>query len=451
MNDIALESRPIRLLFVDDEENILRALRRLFRGSEYQTFFATSGMEGLQILEQEEIDLIVSDMRMPQMDGAEFLSIAAERWPDIMRILLTGFSDLESTITAVNKGKIFSYCHKPWDDGDLKTLVNKATQQKRMIEERGQLFEIINQQNEQLKELNNKLEEKVEQRTEQLRKSLKQLENANKVLKKQYTDTIKAFARIIEMRPGIKSGHAKYVAEMAYKVAGKLNVQEEDRKHILYAGLLLQIGKMGLDDAMLSQPFYSLTKQDRERYLSHALEGESLLNRMAQLKDASVLIRHQFESFDGCGYPHGLIGVQIPIGDRILAVVRDYLCYLEGAMTGQAMTVNDVLKRLQNKKFSFYDPVVVDAFIDVLHEMEVEAVRPVVEVSWTQLLPGMEVDEVCYEGRIYLKNTILDKEKIYEIAALREKVGNKLEIRVRLGEADEKDSIEVNGDVDKNN
>lgn len=442
MNDIVLESRPIRLLFVDDEENILKALRRLFRGAEYKTYFANSGMEGIEILEQEQIDLIVSDMRMPQMDGAEFLSIAAERWPDVVRILLTGFSDLESTITAVNKGKIYSYCHKPWDDHDLKSLIDKATQQKRMAEERVQLFEIINQKNAQLQELNSKLEEKVEQRTEQLKKSLKQLENANKVLKKQYTDTIKTFARIIEMRPGIKSGHAKYVAEMAYRVAGKLEIPEEDRKNILYAGLLLQIGKMGLDEQMLYKPFYNLGKEERERFLGHALEGEALLSRMTQLKDAGILIRHQFEAFDGSGYPHGLSGPQIPIGDRILAVVRDYLCYLEGAMTGQSMTVGDVLKRLGNKKNSFYDPAVVDAFIEVLHETKSEEVRPVVEVSWTQLMPGMEVEEICYGGLVFLKDCVLDKEKIYEIAALREKVGNKLEIRVRLGEADNNGPVE---------
>lgn len=437
MNDITEASNPFRLLFVDDEPNILKALRRLFHGDDFEVHLAKSGLEGLQILEQQEIDLVISDMRMPQMDGAQFLERVAECWPDVIRILLTGFSNLEATIDAVNKGKIYSYCQKPWDDENLKTLVNNALQQKRLLEEREQLFDIINRQNEQLKELNNQLEAKVEQQTAQLRESFKKLDHAHKTLKKQYTDTIRTFARIIEIRPGIKSGHAKYIAEVALKVANQLGLEDDIKKNILYAALLLQIGKMGLEDGLLNQPFYSMSSIARERYLSHALEGEALLKNMVPLRRAAVYIRHQFEHFDGSGYPQGLLGEDIPLGARILSVIRDYVSFLEGSMTGHSMTVNDVLFRLSNKRNTFYDPQVVDAFIDVLMQMEEQAVRPVVEVSWTKLEPGMEVDEIRYEGRLFLKDCILDKEKIYEIVSLREKVGDKLEIRIRLGNANE--------------
>ncbi len=436
MSEVILEQKPMKLLFVDDEPNVLKSLRRLFRGNEYIIHLADGGMQALAILEREEIDLIISDMRMPQMDGAEFLSKAAERWPDIVRILLTGFADIDSTITAVNKGKIYSYCNKPWDDEELKALVNKALEQKCMADERVQLFEIINQQNQQLKDFNRQLEEKVEQRTAQLKNSLKQIDNAHKTLKKQYTDTIKTFARIIELRPGIKSGHAKYIAEIAYKVASKLGLSEEDKKNVLYAGLLLQIGKIGLDDDLLTQPFYSMPAEMRHRYLSHALEGEALLKNMAQLKEAALLIRHQFEHFDGSGFPNGLIGDQIPAGSRILQVVRDYISFLEGTMTGHGMTVADVNSRLINKKGSFYDPGVIDTFIAVLTEMKAETIRPVVEISWTKLQPGMEVEEIRYDDRLFLKDCVLDKAKIYDIVALRDKVGDKLQIKVRLGEAD---------------
>ncbi|MBN2357474.1 response regulator [candidate division KSB1 bacterium] len=446
MSEVMLQHKPFKLLFVDDEANVLKALRRLFRDGEYHIQMAGSGVEALEVLEREEIDLVISDMRMPQMDGAEFLSRAAERWPEVVRILLTGFADLESTIIAVNRGKIYSYCHKPWDDAELKGLVKRALEQKRLSEERGQLFEIIDEQNRQLKGLNAQLEEKVEQRTAQLKASFKQLDKAHQTLKKQYTDTIKTFARIIEMRPGIKSGHAKYIAEVAHKVAGKLALPDEDKKTILYAGLLFQIGKIGLDDRLLSQPFYTMTRDIRERYLSHAPEGEALLKSMAPLRDAAVLIRYQFEHFDGSGYPEGLAGEQIPLGARILAVVRDYLSFLEGTMTGQTMTVADVLSRLRSKKATFYDPQVVDAFIEVLTQMEVETVRPLVDISWTQLEPGMEIDEVRYNGRLFLKNCVLDKAKIYEIVALRERVGDKLEIKARLGDASNKTSLEQDQD-----
>ena len=435
MNDVVIEIKPTRLLFVDDESNVLKSLRRLFRGGEYETHLANSGAEGLLLLEHQEIDLIISDMRMPQMDGAQFLQQVAERWPEIVRILLTGFADLESTIAAVNKGRIYSYCQKPWDDDELKDLVNRAMMQKRLLEEREQLFGIISHQNEQLKEWNSRLESKVEQRTMQLRESFRQLDQAHKTLKRQYTDTIRTFARIIEMRPGIKSGHAKYTAEVAIKVADALSITGDARKSILYAGLLLQIGKIGLDESLLKQAFYSMARDDRERFLTHALEGEELLKNMTPLQEAALLIRHQFEHYDGSGFPQGLIGEQIPLGARILAVVRDYISYLDGGISGHSMTVEDVISRLTNKKNSFYDPLVVDAFLNVLKQMEGEEVRPVVEMSWTKLEPGMDVQEIRYNGRLFLKDCILSKDKIYEIVALREKVGDKLEIKVRLGNA----------------
>jgi len=230
--DSPLEKKPAQLLCVDDEPNVLKSLRRLFRGADYIVHLAESGAKGLEVLEQENIDLIISDMRMPHMDGAEFLTQAATRWPDVVRILLTGYADIESTIAAVNQGKIYSYCSKPWEDKELKSLVAKAIEEKRLREERVQLFEIIHKQNAQLKDLNSNLEAKVEQRTEQLKTSFRQLDKAHGTLKKQYTDSIKTFAKIIEMRPGIRSGHSTYIANFSRLVAIKLGMSEIDTKSI---------------------------------------------------------------------------------------------------------------------------------------------------------------------------------------------------------------------------
>ena len=98
-----LSDDKLTVLFVDDEKSILSSLRRLFRTSPYKILTANSGAEGLEIFKEKNIDLVISDMRMPQMDGAEFLAEVANKWPDTIRILLTGYSDLESTIAAVNR------------------------------------------------------------------------------------------------------------------------------------------------------------------------------------------------------------------------------------------------------------------------------------------------------------------------------------------------------------
>ncbi len=452
-------NEPAAILFVDDETNVLKALRRLFYNEPYIAYFASSGAEGLDVLRQNTVDLIISDMRMPEMNGAEFLSQVFIQWPETIRILLTGYADFQSTIDAVNKGRIYNYCNKPWNDEELKLLIRNALEQKRLREERDRLSDIVHQQNKELKELNEHLEEKVEQRTAQLNNAMLHLDRANKNLEKQYIESIKAFSHIIEMRPGIKSGQSKYIAENALSVARKLGINTEDKKNIFYAGLLIQIGKMSLPDNLLAEPYYSIPLPDVRRYLAHAVEGEALLKGLAQLKEASILIRHQYERYDGSGFPDGLAKQKIPRGSRILSVVRDYIAYLEGSMTGEVMSVNAAISLLLSRKESYYDPDIVDAFITVLKDtIEDEAIedrpvlekswrnsrlrsepqnaavtRPIIEISWLQLKPGMEVDSVYFENKPYIRNCIVDQKIISNIISLRENTGKNPIIKIRMG------------------
>jgi response regulator RpfG family c-di-GMP phosphodiesterase len=434
MNEIALENpspKVANLLFVDDEPNILKALKRLFRGSEYVVHLAEGGAEGLEVFAQTPIDLVISDMRMPQMDGAEFLTRVVEQWPDTMRILLTGYADIESTVAAVNKGKIYSYCSKPWEDNELKILVNNALEQKRLLEERQQLFAVINQQNQQLKEWNSQLEEKVQRRTEHLKLSLQRIDEAHDALKRQFTGTIKVFARSIEMRPGIKSGHSKYIAEHARDVAQRLGMDANQVRDVLYAGLLSQIGKMSLPDSLLQQSLKDMTLAGRQRYLSHGKEGWLLLQDIEQLKNAAEIILYQHEHYDGSGEPHGFEGRDVPLGSRILAVVRDYIGCLDGFITGSAMSIDDAQRRLEQKKNSLYDPAVVDLFLQLLGESKIKDERPVIEISWTQLHPGLEAAEIIYNDILFLRDQILSQGHIDKILEMR-KHSDKLILRVRV-------------------
>lgn len=451
---------PAAILFVDDEANVLKTLRRLFHNEPYVAYFASSGAEGLEILQQNAVDLIISDMRMPEMNGAEFLTQVVMQWPETIRILLTGYADLQSTIDAVNKGRIYNYCNKPWNDEELKLLVRNALEQKHLREERDRLSGIVYQQNKELKELNERLEEKVEQRTEQLKNTMQHLDRANKSLEKQYVDSIRAFSRIIEMRPGIKSGQSKYIAEKALLVARERGMSTEEKKNIFYAGLLIQIGKMSLPDTLLAESYYSIPLIDKRRYLKHAEEGEALLKGLTQLKGASILIRHQYERYDGSGFPDGLAKQKIPLGSRILNVVGDYIAYLEGSMTGEVMSVSAAISQLMTRKESYYDPDIIDAFVKVLKDTTIEEEvvvelpalekswknsklfggpqsatvdRPVMEISWMQLKPGMEVESVYFESKPYIRNCTVDQKIINNINSLRENTGKNPVIKIRMG------------------
>ncbi len=110
---------PLTVLCVDDEINILKSLKRLLYKQDYQLLLAESGALALELMQQHDVHLIISDMKMPAMSGAQLLEKVATSYPDTYRIMLTGYSDMESTIDAINKGKIHRYLHKPWDNQEI--------------------------------------------------------------------------------------------------------------------------------------------------------------------------------------------------------------------------------------------------------------------------------------------------------------------------------------------
>ncbi len=166
------------LLLVDDENAITRALRRLFRKEGYRILTAQSGAEGLERLAQSKnpVSLIISDQRMPQMNGARFLEATKEIYPEAIRYLLTGYSEMDPLIQAVNKGEIDRYLTKPWNDEDLLLQVRQSLQHYELISENRRLSALTIQQNKELSEINHHLEKKVEQRTQQYLKIRSQAE-----------------------------------------------------------------------------------------------------------------------------------------------------------------------------------------------------------------------------------------------------------------------------------
>lgn len=135
-----MNDQRIRVLFVDDEEGNLKAFKATFR-RDWEVFIASSGREALELLEREPMHVIISDQRMPGMSGDEFLAVARERHPEAMRMLLTGYADLEAVVAAVNQGGIFAYSTKPWDANDLKLRVEQAYENLQLRSEKDRLFE----------------------------------------------------------------------------------------------------------------------------------------------------------------------------------------------------------------------------------------------------------------------------------------------------------------------
>ena len=156
------------VLCVDDEENILRSLKRLLRKEGYKLLTASSGKEGLQVLSENPVNLVISDQRMPEMDGAEFLAQVKEKYPDTIRVCLTGYTDVDAITEAINKGHIYKFFLKPWNDQSLKLEIKQALEQYELIQVNRKLNKTVIEQNEALKTMNEGLEKVVLERTQDL-------------------------------------------------------------------------------------------------------------------------------------------------------------------------------------------------------------------------------------------------------------------------------------------
>ncbi len=169
------------VLMVDDEANVLRSLKRILRIESYNIVTATSGEEGLAVIREQQVNMIISDQRMPGMSGIEFLEKAREVCPDAIRIILTGYSDLQTAEDAINRVQIYRFLCKPWNDEDLKNTIREGLNKWWLEQENKKMFRTIQEQNRSLKKWNERLEQKVEERTRALRDTQQQLIQSEKM------------------------------------------------------------------------------------------------------------------------------------------------------------------------------------------------------------------------------------------------------------------------------
>lgn len=420
------EEAPWNLLCVDDEPNILSALRRLLRPHGYQVTIAGSGAEALAIMEKQVFDLVISDMRMPEMDGAQFLEQVKRRWPDTVRLLLTGYADITSTVDAINKGEIYRYISKPWDDNELLVIVRQALERKALEREKIRLELLTARQNEELRDLNANLELKVMERTVELRK-------AHDKVKTSFLTSIKVFANLIELRGSNLAGHSRRVADLARKIANRMELSPADSQDVFLAGLLHDIGKIGLPDHLLVKPVPQMTGEELGLYRKHPIKGEQSVMALEELRGAARIVRSHHERFDGQGYPDGLMGDSIPIGARILSVANDYDGLQIGSLSVRRYSQEDAKKLIAEGKGKRYDPKVIEAFLDIVGKVEVRDTGEM-ELGVADLKPGMILsrDLLSRDGVLLLAaDYILDANLIRQIRDYAASENNVMRIHVR--------------------
>ena len=164
------------VLCVDDEVHILNSLKRMLRKEDYTVLTGCGGQEGLDVLEKQSVHLVISDQRMPGMMGIEFLQKVKELYPDTVRVVLSGYADVAVVVESINKGEIYRFLTKPWNDDELKAAIGQCLAHYQMAHDNQDLMEQVRAQNEELRRFNEGLEQSVEARTRSLRMSQEILE-----------------------------------------------------------------------------------------------------------------------------------------------------------------------------------------------------------------------------------------------------------------------------------
>jgi putative nucleotidyltransferase with HDIG domain len=251
------------------------------------------------------------------MNGADLLAQVKERWPKVMRLMLTGTADLKAAISAINEGEIYRYLTKPWNDEEVVSTIKSALERCALVRERDNLLELTKQQNLSLADMVNTLEQKVKERTAELSNSYDELRGS-------YIASVKAYSTLIGLRDSALLTHSKAVADLAVRMAKAANCSQNDTQDIYIAGLLHDIGKIGLSDETLSNLSKGVGGYSKKLYEAHAKAGQDCLFGLYEMERIAVYIGTHHERFDGSGFPSGLKGDAIPFGGRVLAVVEAF-------------------------------------------------------------------------------------------------------------------------------
>lgn len=317
----------LKVLLVDDEEDNLALLYRTLR-QDFEILKTTSPLEGLKILEENPVDLIISDHKMEEMDGVEFLKRSYEKCPDCVRLLVTAYSDSSILIGAINYGKIYRYIRKPWDPAELLLTVKAAAEYFLLKKENNRLIY-------DLKEL--------------------------------FYGTINAIMEALDAKDSFTLGRSRRVTFFSLKMAEEMQLLPYEVGKLELAGLLHDIGMIGVSEDVLNKT-EALTQEEFEVIKKHVNYGVKILEDIKQLKGVVEIIKYHHEKFDGSGYPQGLQGEEIPLCARIIAIADAYDSMVSNRSYREGLTHDDALKRIEEQAGFQFDPQVVGVFKSIISE-----------------------------------------------------------------------------------
>ncbi len=307
------------VLFIDDEKHVLDSLESLFGGTDLKILKAADPREAIEIFAKEEIAVIVSDNHMPGMKGIDLLQKVRDVSPDTLRILMTAYADLVTAVDAINKGELFRFIMKPWEDDALVQTVHDAVKHYHLV------------------------------------RTLKTGDEA----------ALLGIARAIELKDPHTRGHCENVASYAMLIAGALNLSGEKKKRLLYGSWLHDCGKINIPDHILDKKS-PLIKEEYEIIKNHPRWGADLALQARMPASVVNIILHHHERYDGSGYPSGIKGRDIPLEARIVTVADVYDALTSERAYRKRYSREKTMDIMLLMRGNIFDPEIFDLFLECI-------------------------------------------------------------------------------------
>lgn len=402
-----MSTKNNNVLIVDDEESVLSTLKRVFHKSEFALETCTSPIKALDLLKTKAFATVISDQRMPEMEGTKFLAECQKLYPEMTRIMLTGFADQESAIAAINHGAIYLYLNKPWNNDDLILKVRQAVEQFNLKKENAALFAETKAANAKLTELNSSLSDKVKERT-------KEVENLNRKLQLELVRSIRVSTTLIDTYSQELGAHSRRVAVLTKKIASTFQFTPNELLQLEIAALLHDFGKLSMKREHIDKEYEDLGFEVKEVWEKHAgLSAKFAKEVFGEDSKITEAILHHHEHFDGSGRPRRLRGENIPLFSRIIAIADGFDNLLYRSKDANR-SEQDTLALINDEATTKYDPDLIEKLATAL-ALDHAAVD---EIGIGQLRPGMEImRDICTpDGALLLaKGTVATSGTAYTI------------------------------------